>query len=195
MISVNTDICTLLRAATRSGHRALDHHALLAPLLNAPPNVSDYAHALASLYGVWAAWECAAKTAAEILGWPLPIDSRVVALQADLLALAQTPYTFAQEPPSVENIAQLIGVLYVLEGSRFGGQFLWTRLSPHIPKHALNFFHQPDPELHKEWAAFCQIANEKITTAQYPICLDMAQHVFISINTHLNACQRQAETT
>ncbi|MCB8880058.1 biliverdin-producing heme oxygenase [Acidisoma cellulosilytica] len=125
---VRSDARTRLRAATASAHAEVDRIFTrfdLTTLAGYSAFLSAHAAALLPTE----AW-LDAHAAKAITDWPS--RRRAHYLTADLAALGDVP------PPvmpfdSASTPAAVIGVLYVVEGSRLGGRVLARRLSPGLP--------------------------------------------------------------
>jgi len=83
-------------------------------------------------------------------------------LIADLMSLgaAQSDIDRARDclmVPAVQSPAQLLGCLYVMEGSTLGGQFICRHVSSNLgltPSRGLAFFNSYGSEVGEKWAAF-----------------------------------------
>ncbi|MDI5892761.1 biliverdin-producing heme oxygenase [Halomonas rhizosphaerae] len=118
-----------LRDATRDAHRALDHHPALQCLLAPTLTREAYAASLLALYPAHATLENRVCQEIARLGLRLRVPRRLSHLTDDLGILGLTPEAPASEtahPPT--SPATLAGELYVLEGSRLGGQMIADRL-------------------------------------------------------------------
>ena len=116
-----------LRAATAAHHPAVD--ARFGALLDR--GESGYARFLeASAEGVFPLEQALADAGVAMLLADWPRRARSAALAADLADLgASLPAPV--DPPAVRGEAGILGVLYVLEGSRLGAAMLTKRLAAH----------------------------------------------------------------
>jgi len=122
-----------LRAATASQHAALESHLRIA----APgAGRREYAAHVAALWSwmqpfeasLWRApWprEVDAASRAVKLGW---LEADIAAARAD--GYLAPPLEPALRTPALEDLAQRMGVAYVIEGSLLGAQVLLRRLGP-----------------------------------------------------------------
>ena len=179
-----------LRASTRHGHRLLDHHPLLAALVHGNVNLESYAQALASLYATHYALEKFILEHAKAAGWPEIFMPRSPSLAADLAQLGQTPYPLQVPFPALTvDLPTVVGVLYVLEGSRLGGQFLSQQLRLQLPAQTpFRFFADTSGKLHPRWARFLALAHGRIQPEEIPACCTAAQAGFSFIFKHLQSC-------
>jgi heme oxygenase len=179
-----------LRQATRLAHHALDHHPILAPLLRTDLNVIQYGDALAALHGVYA------RTEAWVLDFlehnPGLFDYRsrrkLPALESDLAALGRLPLRFCSEFSVPPGIGSLIGVLYTLEGSSQGGQFIANSLrqldGAALP---ISFFTGYGDRSHACWEAFWQFAQNTCPASAYEAATATAVTLFGTIKDHLDS--------
>lgn len=118
-----------LRDATRDAHRSLDHHPALQCLLAPTLTREAYGASLLALYPAHAALESRVCREITRLGLRLRVPRRLPRLADDLGTLGLTPEALASEAgPTSASPATLAGELYVLEGSRLGGQMIADRL-------------------------------------------------------------------
>ncbi|TDO15222.1 MULTISPECIES: biliverdin-producing heme oxygenase [Halomonas] len=118
-----------LRDATRDAHRALDRHPALQCLLAPTLTREAYGASLLALYPAHAELENRILREIARLGLRLRVPRRLPRLIDDLGSLGLTPRTLAsQAATSSASPAILAGELYVLEGSRLGGQMIGGRL-------------------------------------------------------------------
>ncbi len=180
-----------LRAATKQPHHALDHHPLLAPLVRADPQQADYAAALAALHGIYALAETAMM---EFLArHPGLFDytprHRLSALEADLAVLDKAPAPIDATLPMPKNIGELVGMLYTIEGSTRGGQFIYRHLQQRfgdaIP---LSFFAGYGEASERRWEEFWQFADANCSQAEFPDAAQSAVQLFGLIEAHLDRC-------
>ena len=186
-MSSENPLALQLRANTRHGHRLLDHHPLLAALVHGNVNLESYAQALASLYATHYALEKFILEHAKAVGWPEIFIPRSPALALDLAQLKKKPYPLQVSFPALTvDLPTVVGVLYVLEGSRLGGQFLSQQLRLQLPAQTpFRFFADTSGKLHPRWARFLALAHERIQPEKIPACCTAAQAGFSFIFEHL----------
>lgn len=171
-----------LRQATRAAHHDLDHHPLLAPLVREGLSLAAYADALAGLHGIQAAAEQAA--AAGLTGGNYPWQPRLADLAADLAALGRTPWPRTLPPPPCTAPGAVIGLMYVLEGSRLGARVIARQSALQLPRAPRRFFSGPPPD----WTAFTVWAASQDTPAIRATILTSAQDWFAAWRRHLDQC-------
>jgi heme oxygenase len=183
-------IATRLRQATKAAHHRLDHHPLLAALLDPAINYQCYGDALAALHGVFSAAESlVAKQEMD----DFPYRSRTPALDADLAELGRIPFPFTGCLPAPDIAGAHIGLLYVLEGSALGGQVLARQLRLALGAECpLRFFTgQGEIATASRWAAFWQYANHCCDPADFPVAEAAAIGLFAAFSQHLDTCLPQ----
>ncbi|WP_146218655.1 biliverdin-producing heme oxygenase [Halomonas sp. LBP4] len=129
---MNESPCQLLdhlRQATRSEHHALDRHPRLNGLLRPGLDLDRYGDALLGLYPAQHYLEQVAGAAIDRLRLDYRLWRRTASLRDDMERLGLTP-TEAVLPPMAQprSHGELIGLLYVLEGSRLGARLLADRV-------------------------------------------------------------------
>ena len=181
-----------LRQATKPLHHDLDHHPLMAPLLKPDIRPAQYGDALAALHPVLAAAE------AGILGFlatrPGLFDYaariKLPALDSDLAALGRTPAPAAACLPPIDSLAALIGVLYTLEGSTQGGQYIARNLRQTAPSGLPLAFYTVYGELAlQRWDEFLQFAARHCPHEAHDAAAATAVAMFTAIKHHLDACE------
>ncbi len=161
-----THLQTLLRAVTRAPHRRIDHHPLMAPLLDAELSLEHYGLVLE----FFAEFYRRLQPVLEIqLGRThYSFSDRTAWLRADLLALEQRGYErshFSDErlfPFPVTDVPTLIGLLYVIEGSTLGGQVIARQVQQSLGVSVLHggrFFYGYGEQTEQHWQDFWDFAN------------------------------------
>ncbi len=178
-----------LREATKNLHRRLDHHPLLAPLVQPGLDQRQYGDALLALYGVHAPLEDALATFFNQRPGVFDYASRskTSALKADLAQLGRTPIPITVPAHAIGSLAESVGVLYPLEGSMLGAQVilrqLQTRSGGDLPVH---FFSCYGDLAHVHWRSFLAWADIHCPAAQHDVAIAAAQRVFNTIIDHLD---------
>ncbi len=176
-----------LRQATRSIHRQLDHHPLLARLLGDDLDNEDYAAALAALHGPQAILEDTVRPRLEAIGMSGRFCPRLGRLEADLIDLGLSPLPLRRPDLHIENEAELVGTMYVLEGSRLGGALILRHLKRRLPRAPRRFFAVDDDS--GRWKAFWALATSLNPEASpYRQATAAAIRAFTLYLDHLDAC-------
>lgn len=171
------ELLTALRERTRALHQELDHHPLMALLLQPQVEASAYANTLAWMHPLQAELEQYIVSCAEHLPKDMPLAERLPALEADLHELG-----FAAEklPAQVtfgigRSQGALAGVLYVLNGARLGSAHIARRLQHTSPQLPCHYFATADGSQH--WPLTLQFL-ETIAAHEYHDCEQAATAVF-----------------
>jgi heme oxygenase len=174
-----------LRAATEDLHDSLEQKLdLLRPNLD----LRNYRQLLERTYGYYEPLEARLTAAAENQPWSNEVISRgkASALQADLRWLGVKQQTIAELPratqlPPTENLADTLGVMYVLEGASLGGKVLakhfqnrWG-LSKNGGATFLNFY---GPELAENWDHYINWLESSLPPADLPRTIATARATF-----------------
>lgn len=169
-----------LRHATRAAHRALDHHPLLAPLVQPDLRLCDYVQALCALVAPLSALENIVSALAA------PFPPRKEALLADIAALGASPLRLQASLPSFPTDDHRWGVLYVLEGSRLGSAVIASRLAVSLPTAPRRFFSNADGARH--WPRFLTLLRREEDNLVESACVAGALAAFDFYKRHLDAC-------
>jgi len=178
-----------LRHATKLPHHFLDHHPVLLPLIRSDLSIVQYGDALAALHDIYAQAEAWVLEFLAQNSGLFDYDSRrkLPALEADLGALRRSPVEnhiiFAASP----TIGSLIGILYTLEGSTLGGQFIARNLNE-LPHAALpmRFFSGYGELTWQRWQNFLQFADAACPIDEYERATAAAVSLFGTLKTHLD---------
>ena len=189
--SISSELHDRLRQATKASHRLLDHHPLLAPLVRSDVTPEQYGDALAALYGVYAPLESGIDGFLAVRPALFDYHSRrkLPALKDDLAVLGRPPPQRALIHPVPATAAELVGVLYVVEGSALGGQSIARRLRQGgFDSLPLRFFSGSGELGAVRWREFLAFADEACLAAdQQSAAAAAAVSVFRAIRTHLDA--------
>ncbi len=180
----------LLRDATQLPHRALDRHPLLAPLLTRELTVLQYGAALAALHGVYA--EVEDLIMAFLDQHPGLFDYRsrrkLPALELDLAELGRTGVPARMKFTAPQNVGALIGLLYTIEGSTHGGQFIARSVQQlHGGNLPLRFFTGYGARTSQSWKDFLAFAAGSCPPAEFAAAMSTAGLLFQAIKDHLDA--------
>ena len=185
MIIATNPVLMQLRAATQSWHHRVDHHPLLSPLVRPGIDLAIYGRAIAGLHGPICALEQRSLSGIALLRANYVLTSRQDNLEADLAELGLRPPSATGECPQCREMADLIGLLYVVEGSRLGGQIIASTLLQTLPaKTSCRFFNIAGAE--EVWANFGAFAIAACPEHQIKRSCDNAVAAFAFILDHLD---------
>ena len=161
--AVTERITTRLRAETRVVHQRLESEL---GLLDGALTAARYRDVLARFHGFYAVLEPRLDRwhrDLAVIDWPA--RRKLPSLTADLISVGLSSQQVAALPacpsvPRVEDVAQGLGTLYVVEGATLGGQLLVRELSPVVPADSLAFFASYGPEVGRRWRHWRRVTDE-----------------------------------
>ena len=191
-------IQTCLRESTRPSHRAIDHHPLLAPLVQPTLSLAHYQHVLTVMnwlhlplrdrltQAMAEFMPCNAFLPSDRPGWlandlewfGMPITSAPERIAACLTLRFTSPHS-------------LVGALYVLEGSTLGGQVITRQLAQSIqvyPGEGASFFHGHGSGTYVRWNAFWQFAADVCAQGSLDEVCISAVRMFEDLERVLDTC-------
>jgi heme oxygenase (biliverdin-IX-beta and delta-forming) len=146
-----------------------DHHAVegAVPLMHDGLNTAQYVECLQKIYGVNAAWEeHAANVAPEWLQPALLARQRKPLLQRDLAWFGVTEEDNRRPTlPEMEDLPSLFGAMYVMEGSRLGGQLIARHVETalHLTEgQGSLFFRGHGSQTGQMWKEFCEMLKLQV---------------------------------
>lgn len=175
-----------LRRHTRADHHGLDNHPMLVRLVRPGLDLDDYAETLRALHPAQQRLEELAAKTLHHLAMAYPFASRMGALESDLARLGlSSPAAPGWRPEPPATLAELVGLLYVLEGSRLGARIIAKRvrasLGDGIP---LSFFDSADGE--RVWSVFCDFAVTHCPMEEAELAIRAARQAFGDFLQHLD---------
>ncbi|MEY2666061.1 MAG: hypothetical protein RLZZ384_232 [Pseudomonadota bacterium] len=183
MIHKQSELHLHLKGIIKNAHDKLDHQPVLLKLLG-DVSIDEYANALAALHGVYEAVE--KNIMIFLANQPDLFDYqsrlKTQALENDLKELAKAPFISNIAFPIPKNVAELVGMIYVLEGSTMGGQFLSRKIGNKYP---MRFFSGYGDNTAQKWQEFWVFANSVCSVEQYEDIGKMAILLFGLIESHL----------
>lgn len=188
-----------LRDATRLEHRTLDHHSLLAPLVNRNLTALQYQKILLTLLGIHSYLHERLNAAIEqyAADSSLQLSDRLAWLRADLdhfgieLDRIVNPVVGWQLAP-VESIEQLIGEMYVLEGSTLGGQVIYRLLNESLGLNVQSgaaFFYGNGGETMQRWLKFLNCTDSLMTSDKFEDCIFSARILYSNFSAALTMAE------
>jgi heme oxygenase len=177
-----------LRLETRPYHDAVEANLFNQALTAGTVTTTETAQFLARMYGFVQPYETALRLHAADLGpaWQLEQRYRGPLILEDLAKLgfpAEPPLCLAMPP--LRTRAQLLGALYVIEGSTLGGQVIARQLDKAgITAHA--FFTGRAERTGPLWKMFCQLLSEAAADEDQPAVVASAILTFQTLSAWLN---------
>ncbi|MBW4026569.1 MAG: biliverdin-producing heme oxygenase [Acidobacteria bacterium] len=158
------------------------------PLMDAALTLNSYRETLAAYCGFYATWEFAAANILHpVLAAAVRERSKLPLLEADL---AELNYSEVVEPlpsfllPDFRQDAQLIGSMYVLEGSTLGGQLIARHLERKLGlKNGVgySFFRCYGSQTSERWTAFKALAEHLTPPDSIDAAILAARQTFVAI--------------
>ncbi|HDZ45383.1 hypothetical protein LCGC14_0379760 [marine sediment metagenome] len=166
-----------LKRETRADHHRVDQHPLLKPLLKRDVSLEEYATALSALYAPIASLEMALNSSLPANNVDYVLVERAALLKADIEQLGGQAEPAYRIPPSA-NVAEVVGKLYVLEGSRLGGAMIARHIHSVLGSQAPLRFFTAQPLQAEQWAAFWRCAEHYCPPPSWPALRVSAQQAF-----------------
>ena len=194
--TVNVDaLRTSMRQATIKDHHGIDHHPLLNPLVRPGLTLDHYGRVLMSFYWIYVHLHERLLDGLERLGQGngYQPSNRLSWLDEDLLFLELVPLEVAHpladwRLPPIDSAAQLIGELYVIEGSTLGGQVIARLLRDGLGITAVSggrFFHGNGELSGVRWNELWAFAERLLSEADMAACGQAARFLFCEMNSAL----------
>jgi heme oxygenase (biliverdin-IX-beta and delta-forming) len=180
-----------LRLETRRDHEEVEE---LMPLMRGDLNRDLYAAVLGRLSGFVEMWERTLRfSIPERLMRFAAERNRATLLTQDLAHLGVTAVNFAHpDLPRFDNLAELLGAMYVMEGSRLGGQLIARHVDAVLGTsagEASRYFRGFGDETGLKWREFLRILEMEISEQQTGSAIQGAKKMF----TAFGAWMRQLE--
>lgn len=193
--SNTAELLALLRSSTREAHFRIDHHPLLTPLLRPNLSLSHYGVVLGTLFDLYLTLQPDIAAAVSQFAGDYDTADRLAWLGSDLAYLAAhgcaVPTGLTALPPApITSPADLIGTLYVVEGSALGGQAIARHLQASLgvdAKAGAKFFNGRGEETALYWGRFQQFAAALCPPENHAAAAVAAVAVFDKITCALDA--------
>lgn len=166
---MNSTIMTQLKEYTAEAHHKTEQNAFPLALANDTLTINEYSHYLQKWYGYLQPLEDEISRRQEWKEWSFDFESRrkLPLLKQDLLALGLTIEDVDNLPictnrPELSSFAEVLGCMYVLEGSTMGGQYIVKKLKLIFPQHMQHnglFLNSYGSELRSKWAEFAELVQ------------------------------------
>lgn len=166
-----------LKRETRADHHRVDQHPTLKPLLRRELTVAEYATALSALYVPIASLEQALSSGLPAHDMDYRLIQREALLKADIHQLGMRAGVVPLTPPPV-SVADAVGMLYVLEGSRLGGKMIARHVESVLGSQVPLHFFTSHPLTEEDWVAFWRFAEHHCPPSKWPAVLAGAQQAF-----------------
>jgi heme oxygenase len=190
--TIRSELHDKLRQTAKTPHRLVDHHPLLAPLLRDDLTERQYGDALAALHAVYAPLEAGIDDFLRIRPGLFDYHTRrkLPSLNDDLAELGRLPGERKMRYPAPATIAELVGVLYTVEGSALGGQSIARCLRQGgFDRLPMRFFSGHGDHADDRWHEFLAFADAACPATDHKSAALTVASVFQAIKEHLDAWQ------
>lgn len=187
-----------LKAHTHAAHMQLEQNRYAVAIESQTLTRQAYGEFLLKFHRFYTPLEPRLLACGELI--PLGLDyaerQKLPALTRDLHALGIDPEAHPVCPatPALPNLAAVLGVLYVVEGSTLGGQVIHRQLRALFGEQApavTHFFSGYGPLTGPRWKQFGAAVNARVTPALEPITLEAARETFALFADWVNAPQAE----
>jgi len=185
-----------LKQDTSSQHEALERNPHTAVLVRHDLSFPAYLNVLKRFYGFILPVEDQVYPLLNQELGDTEVFKRGHLLKEDLSALGLSQQAISALPrlhslPSIHTTAAAFGMVYVLEGSKLGGQFISRQVNQVLrltPEQGLRFFNGHGREAGHFWNEFRQaMANYAVTTNQQDVVIAAAAQTFEAFKTWLES--------
>jgi heme oxygenase len=186
-----------LRQHTHAAHVALNHHPMLSGITHPGYPILRYQALLAAYLPLYAGLELAIEQ--YLSAYPPVFDYRprrkLHWLVNDLAFFGHHAALTPAATPPIGNLAELIGVLYVIEGSTLGGGLIARLITQHLGIDAEQggaFFNAYGVDTQTRWQAFCTfIETIAASPAQQALAAQRAVTTFKQFQQALDSAAEQ----
>lgn len=179
-----------LKDSTLEEHQAVED---CLPLMRPDLTREEYVAVLKRLYGIVAAWEALVDRRFEgSLREMAKRRERLSSLEEDLQFFGISP-NLSRQPqlPVFDDFAELLGAMYVMEGSRLGGRLIARHVSMvlHLDdRHGCSFF-TGTPEMTSEgWKEFLEVLRTQIDDSDSDKAIMGAKKMFLCFGQWMRRC-------
>ncbi len=169
-----------LRQATDAAHQALHQHPLLSPLTSGDITQARYTQILQAFYGFYLPLE-QRIAGTDLAGtYELYASPMLTWLRQDLrfYAVDLHDIPLCEDSPIPARVDELLGVLYVREGSLLGGQVICRLLNQRLAAstHSFRFFHGWGDATAARWRTLLTVLDSCAQEAgSEPMCRSAAK--------------------
>lgn len=149
-----------LRQGTHAAHVALNHHPMLSGIIHPGYPLSRYQALLAAYLPLYSGLEEAIEgfIGKHPGGFDYAPRRKRHLLESDLQFFGHSAAPSPTPIPLIQSQAELIGVLYVIEGSTLGGDFIARLITRHLgidASRGCEFFNAYGTKTQERWQEFC----------------------------------------
>lgn len=194
----------LLRNATHKQHVKLNHHPMLISLMQPAYPLVRYLQLLNAYFYIYKIFEdkITSFLEAEICTFSYASRYKLPWLQQSLATFHESTLSLNDTPPmqitlpAIENLGQLIGVLYVIEGSTLGGQHIAKYLSNsfgYLGDDGVRFFEGYGEKTSSNWQEFLLFADSISHHPEYCAAAEHSAELTFEFFERVLDCYAQSE--
>lgn len=179
----NANVLSTLKAETAAEHARLEEHLdLLRPTFKLP----EYVALLKHFYGYYEPWERTAEPLVhQVFPGFFPLRAKTNLLLQDLhhFKVNELGLPRCLTVPPLNTVSQLLGSMYVLEGSSLGGQILSRHFAEHfnLEDEGLAFFRGYGQKTGFMWKEFCDALVQRSVLCEDTAIVSSAKETFDAI--------------
>lgn len=184
--SLSSDILARVRAETRPYHEALEQNSFNQALTAGAPTQELTNWFLRKMYGFLVPYEQQIRKHSWPPAWQVQRRYRAHLILQDLSAEASAAdLPLCATMPPLQTWPELLGAMYVLEGSTLGGQIIARQLAK-AGITTRTYFSGYADQTGTMWKSFCQLLNEAATEINQDEIVLSARRTFQHLDAWLN---------
>ncbi|SFS84434.1 biliverdin-producing heme oxygenase [Paenibacillus sp. 453mf] len=188
-----TTIMEQLRKETAEDHDQIEQNAYAKAIMNHTLTRAEYQAYLEKIYGFILPIEqkIAQLDGVQELGIDMKHRAKSPLLEQDLafISSSRQQVPICGEIPEIASSEQLLGYLYVIEGSTLGGQIITRKLRNHLalePGMGLSYFNAYGQDTRTQWKELSEIMNKAVEAgADREVIVGTAKETFRLLNQWL----------
>lgn len=188
-----TTIMEQLRKETAEDHDQIEQNDYATAIMNLTLTAAEYQAYLEKFYGFIQPIEqqIAQLDGVQELGIDMKHRAKTPLLEQDLAFISSNrqQIPICADIPEIASTEQLLGYLYVIEGSTLGGQIITRKLRDHLslePGAGLSYFNAYGQDTRTQWKELSETMNTAVEAgADREVIVDTAKETFRLLNQWL----------
>lgn len=184
-----------LRKETAEDHDQIEQNDYAKAIMNQTLTTADYQAYLEKFYGFILPIEqkIAQLDGVQELGIDMKHRAKSPLLEQDLafISSSRQQVPICDEVPEIASTEQLLGYLYVIEGSTLGGQIITRKLREHLslePGAGLTYFNAYGQDTRTQWKELSEMMNTAVEAgADRKVIVSTAKETFRLLNQWLTS--------
>lgn len=176
-----------LQLATQTTHAQIEKIPLLRKIITQSITLPEYHQLIKKFYGFIAPCEAECKHSPHQLHFA--DREKTPLIEQDLVTFGITEQSRdnisrCSQLPSLSEYENILGYLYVMEGSTLGGMIITQHLQHHLqltPDQGLRYFYGYGSQTKMMWKTFCETLNRVTDSQQQNKIIQSAQATFHSL--------------